>query len=280
MGLDAGAYSRLDSALATVDAQLRSDYPGDSGARQPVHTVYVPADRFTSELSHDWGARALAALEEHVPDAGALAGLIGVDADLAAEVLPRVRDKLATEPIEDVRIDFEDGYGSHSDDDEDAAACAAAGALAATSFAFCGLRFKSLEPATRRRGIRTLDAFLDALLDACPLPPGFLLTLPKVTHVGQVSAFAEVCAELDWPQARCGSRSRSRRRKRSSRLTAPPQLRAWCMRAAGGSAGCTTARTTTARHAGSRRRTRLWIIRSPTTRRRSCSLRRPAPECG
>jgi hypothetical protein len=35
---------RLDERLADADAELASRYPGDPGTRQPVHTVYVPAD--------------------------------------------------------------------------------------------------------------------------------------------------------------------------------------------------------------------------------------------
>jgi hypothetical protein len=200
MSLDAGAYQRLDAALAEVDAELLAAYPGDSGARQPVHTVYVPADRFTAALPGEWGALALTALGQHLPDAAALADLLGVEEHLAGEVLPRVRSKLGVEPIEDLRIDFEDGYGPRPDPEEDLAAgsaAAALAALAATRLPFSGIRFKSLEPATRRRGIHTLDLFLGALLDTGSLPAGFVVTLPKVTHVGQVVAFANVCAALE-----------------------------------------------------------------------------------
>jgi citrate lyase beta subunit len=197
MSLDASAYARLDGALADTDAQLLAAYQGDSGARQPVHTVYVPADRFTPTLPEEWGAIALAALDADLPDAVALAGVLGVEVSIAAEVLPRVRAKLATEPIEDLRVDFEDGYGSRPDAEEDSAAIRAADALAATSLSFCGIRFKSLEPATRRRGIHTLDLFLGALPGTPSLPAGFVVTLPKVTHVGQVQAFAEVCTALE-----------------------------------------------------------------------------------
>ena len=42
--------------------------------------------------------------------------LPAVPADIAA----LVEAKLATEPIEDLRIDFEDGYGVRPDDEEDA----------------------------------------------------------------------------------------------------------------------------------------------------------------
>ena len=45
---------------------------------------------------------------------------IGVPAALAAQIGPRVLAKLEREPIEDLRIDFEDGYGTRGDDAEDA----------------------------------------------------------------------------------------------------------------------------------------------------------------
>jgi citrate lyase beta subunit len=198
MVLDSGVYARLDEALATVDAELARNYPGAAGSRQPVHTVYVPADRFGAELPDSWGSQALAALTEHLPDAAALADVLAVPTPIAAEVLPRLRDKLAAEPIEDLRIDFEDGYGARPDAEEDAAAVAAAESLAALELPFRGLRCKSLEPSTRRRALRTLDLFLDATLAAgSGLPAGFVVTLPKVIHVGQVSAFADVCTELE-----------------------------------------------------------------------------------
>ncbi len=197
MSLDASAYRRLDASLEAVDAQLLAAYPGDRGTRQPVHTVYVPADRVSAGLPWEWGALASAALDEHLPDPAALADLLAVGPGLAAEVLPRVRAKLATEPIEDLRVDFEDGYGPRPDAEEDGAASTAAEALAGTDLPFCGIRFKSLEPATRRRGIHTIDLFLGALLGSSPLPAGFVVTLPKVTHVGQVQAFAEVCTALE-----------------------------------------------------------------------------------
>ncbi len=198
--LSDGAYSDLDDQLAAADAEAAIAYPGDDGTRQPVHTAYVPADRFDSELVRGWGAQALATLDDLTDDE--FAAVLEVGATVAAEVRPRVEAKLRTEPIEDLRIDFEDGYGAHPDADEDAVAVAAAGALAdllaaGTAPPFVGIRFKSLEPATRRRGIRTLDLFLGRLTSRAGLPPGFAVTLPKVTHVDQVRAFADVCARLE-----------------------------------------------------------------------------------
>ena len=200
--LGADVLDDLDRRLAPADAELAARYPGDPGTRQPVHTVYVPADQMTPGLPADWGARALAALAADAPTAAALAGATGIDQALVAQVLPGVLAKLETEPIEDLRMDFEDGYGPRPDEREDAdaaeAATALAGALAgAAPPPYCGLRIRSLEAPTRRRGLRTLDLFLGALLAETELPGGFVVTLPKVTDVRQVEAMALVCQRLE-----------------------------------------------------------------------------------
>ena len=178
----------LDDLLRSDDAERGRRYPG-TVPRQPVHTVYVPADRFGVTTVRDWGAQALAVLSEHGP-------LPGFDEDVHASV----RAKLARQPIEDLRIDFEDGYGHHDDEDERVhAAAVAVRAVAARGElpAGYGLRIKSFEGATRRRGLRTLEMFLDCVLATGPLPPGFRVTLPKVTSVRQVEAMAVVCDTLE-----------------------------------------------------------------------------------
>lgn len=191
----------IDAQLTVTDDLLRTAYPGDDGSRQPVHTVYVPADRFRPELPTVWRRT----VRDAVDDAGgldAVASLVGLDATLADEVVPRVREKLAVEPIEDLRIDFEDGYGDHGDSAEDAEAMRAAKRVAAAvgaGFAppFIGIRFKSFEAATRARGIRTLDLFITTLMEHGGLPDGLALTLPKVSTVAQVEAAAEVMTVLE-----------------------------------------------------------------------------------
>ena len=190
---------RLDQLLAQADAELADRYPGDPGTRQPVHTAYVPADRFSARTHREWGDAAVRLLDDHAASAAALASATGVAAD---EVHDRVRDKLARQPVEDLRVDFEDGYGVRADDEEDAAAVAAATAVAAAASAddgptWIGLRAKSLEAATRRRGLRTLELVVTGLLEAGGLPDGFVVTLPKVTSVTQVEAMAEVCTALE-----------------------------------------------------------------------------------
>ena len=187
MTLDDSVYADLDRRLAGTDAALTRLYPGPAAGRQPVHTVYVPADRFHAGLAPQWGRLALAALDDHPP--------LPFDESLAEAV----RAKLAREPIEDLRVDFEDGYGGSDDATEDRAARAAATAVreaVAAGWAppFLGLRIKSLEPYPRPRAIRTLDLFLDAL---GPPPPGFVVTLPKVSTVAQVEAMVVLCGALE-----------------------------------------------------------------------------------
>ncbi|MCQ8769757.1 DUF6986 family protein [Streptomyces telluris] len=193
---------RIGASLAGVDAELARRYPGDPGTRQPVHTVYVPADVFAADTLRFWGGRALAALDEHAPDAASLAAVLGLPASLAGPVHDRVRAKLEREPVEDLRIDFEDGYGPRPDDEEDAAAARAARLVAAmyedgTAAPFMGIRMKCMEAAVRDRGIRTLDIFLTGLMEAGGLPEGLLLTLPKVTYAEQVAAMAELAGEFE-----------------------------------------------------------------------------------
>ena len=104
----------------------------------------------------------------------------------------RVRDKLSREPIEDLRVDFEDGYGVRDDDQEDAAVREAAAVLLdGERPPFVGIRIKSLEAGTRRRALRTLDLFLSSFQDE------FVVTLPKVSGTDQVAAMVTLCEKLE-----------------------------------------------------------------------------------
>ena len=192
----------LDARLAASDAALERTYRGDPGTRQPVHTVYVPADRVTPDLPARWGAAALDVLDARLGTPERVAGVAGIDVGLAARVLPLVRDKLAREPVEDLRVDFEDGLVVRGDAAVDAAVDSGADALLAVladrgAPPFTGIRFPSLEAPTRRRGLRTLDRFLGRVAAAGPLPDGFVVTLPKVTAVEQVGAMVTACEHLE-----------------------------------------------------------------------------------
>ena len=189
MTLDESVYAELDRRLTPVDAVRLARYPGEWPERQPVHTCYVPADAVVPGLAATWGAAALAALDEHgLPD-------LGVDAALLEQVLPRVRKKLATEPVEDLRVDAEDGYRGGPDAEDDdvrrAAATVAADVAAGTAPASVGIRAKSLEGPTRHRAVRSLDLFLGSLGGSRAV-----VTLPKVTDIDQVRAFLPVLDAL------------------------------------------------------------------------------------
>ncbi|PWW22067.1 hypothetical protein JD79_01213 [Geodermatophilus normandii] len=197
MTLGEDVYAELDRRLAPVDAARAAAYPGERPARQPVHTCYVPADAVVPGLAAGWGTAALAALDEHgLPD-------LGYDAGLLDQVLPRVRAKLAAEPVEDLRVDAEDGYrgrpGAEDGDVVRAAGAVAADRAAGTAPPSVGIRAKSLEGPTRRRGVRSLDLFLSALGadTATEVPPRATVTLPKVTDVEQVRAFLPVLDALE-----------------------------------------------------------------------------------
>ncbi|MGV9251896.1 DUF6986 family protein [Streptomyces sp. NPDC003697] len=194
----AGAVTEeISASLAPVDADLERRYPGDPGTRRPVHTVYVPGDAFDAGTPRSWGDQALAALDEHAPDAAAFADVLGLGEELAGPVYDRVRAKLAREPVEDLRVDFEDGYGPRPGTEEDQAAARAARLIAeahaaGTAPPWTGIRMKCLEAPVRDRGIRTLDVFLSGLMEAGGLPGGLALTLPKVTYAEQVTAMVRL----------------------------------------------------------------------------------------
>ncbi|MFC8920569.1 DUF6986 family protein [Streptomyces sp. NPDC047821] len=191
----AGAVSEgISASLVSVDEELARRYPGDPGTRQPVHTVYVPGEVFEAGTIRSWGDQALAMLDEHAPDAASLAAVLGLDDQLADDVHERVRAKLEREPIEDLRVDFEDGYAG-KDEDTDAARAARLISEAyeqGTAAPYMGIRMKCMEAAVRDRGIRTTDVFLTGLMERGGLPEGLVLTLPKVTYPEQVAAFVRL----------------------------------------------------------------------------------------
>src|SRR5438034_6899297 len=168
--LDDNDIHRLAAPLDAALAAFARRFPGDSPARQPVHTVYGGAQLFKSDTPKKLGQLALRALQEHAPDGPAFASAIGVDRSQAETVYARVIEKLRREPVEDFRIDFEDGYGNRPDDEEDGHAAAAAREVAAgmkngTLSPFISIRIKPFTQELMRRSIRTLDIFLSTLLD-------------------------------------------------------------------------------------------------------------------
>ncbi|HEX2271528.1 MAG TPA: hypothetical protein VHH35_18430, partial [Pyrinomonadaceae bacterium] len=115
--------------LRQANEQFAKHYPGETGRRQPVHTVYGGAHLFKSDTAQRLGALARRSLEQFAPDAPAFAKALGLTdhvGSLAPIIYQRVTEKLQREPVEDFRIDFEDGYGNRPDPEEDSHAATAA----------------------------------------------------------------------------------------------------------------------------------------------------------
>jgi citrate lyase beta subunit len=189
--------------LEKANLQFARRFPGETGRRQPVHTVYGGAQLFKADTTVRLGALALRALDEYAPDPSTFARALELTpqrpAELAETIYTRVHEKLRREPVEDFRIDFEDGYGNRPDTEEDGHAAAAATEVArgisdATLPPFIGIRIKPFTEELRERSMRTLDIFLTTLVEktAGRLPSNFVVTHPKVTMPEQVSALADL----------------------------------------------------------------------------------------
>ncbi|MFL5773266.1 MAG: DUF6986 family protein [Flavisolibacter sp.] len=216
--------------LKKANLKFQNVYPGDRPDRQPVHTVYGGANLFKSDTCIKMGAAALESLQAYAPNFAVLANVLQLEGcehlpDLEKDIrelsqkLERLSEskrkkengwlpwsvynkmihKLQTEPVEDFRIDFEDGFGNRPDDEEDATAVSAAEELAKamknkTISPFIGIRIKPFTEDLKNRGIRTLDIFVTTLLknSGGKLPDNFVVMLPKVTIPEQMTAMVRL----------------------------------------------------------------------------------------
>ncbi|CAN5484372.1 aldolase/citrate lyase family protein [soil metagenome] len=179
-------------------------YPGESGRRQPVHTVYGGAHLFKSDTAVRLGQLAVRSFEAFAPDAATFAAALNLPPKLADTIFARVGEKLAREAVEDFRIDFEDGYGTRPDAEEDGHAASAAeevakGMAAGTLSPFIGIRIKTFSEELHARSIRTLDLFLTTLVRASggKMPSNFVVTLPKIVTPEQVVALADIFDDIE-----------------------------------------------------------------------------------
>jgi citrate lyase beta subunit len=234
--LTPAAVTEIFAQLHDANNAFARIYPGDAPARQPVHTVYGGAQLFRADAAPRLGAVALRTLQEYAPNFAVLAKALGVRgaeklpemaaqfaelqkklaADavavrreneavwLAHAVYQRVLEKLQREPVEDLRIDFEDGYGNRLDAEEDGHAVAAAEEVArgmreGTLPPFIGIRIKPFTEELKVRSARTLDVFVTTLAARTggKLPDHFVVTLPKVTMPEQVSALVQLFERLE-----------------------------------------------------------------------------------
>ena len=203
--LKAGDLGPILQKLKRVNDGVAKAFPGERDDRQPVHTVYGGAHLFRSDSARKLGAVALATFDEYARDAGTLARALDLPADVdAAVVRTRVADKLRREPVEDFRIDFEDGYGNRVDEEEDGHARSVAEEVAkgfadGTLPPFIGIRIKPLSKELHARSLRTMDLFVTTLVSATggKLPTNFVVTVPKIMAPGQLATVAAVCTTLE-----------------------------------------------------------------------------------
>src|ERR1044072_7293199 len=197
---DSSLTDDLADRLRQANEEFARHYPGETGRRQPVHTVYGGAHLFKSDSATRLGSLARRSLDQFAPDFLTFAkaidlpgaeqlpdspeqdsGLIAQLADnrdevrqvnkpawLAHAICNRVNEKLRREPVEDFRIDFEDGYGNRPDAEEDGHAESAAKEVAQGSRnnslpPFIGIRIKPFNEELRARSFRTLDIFVSTL---------------------------------------------------------------------------------------------------------------------
>ncbi|HEU4432162.1 MAG TPA: hypothetical protein VFR51_02115 [Pyrinomonadaceae bacterium] len=192
--------------LRRANEDFARHYPGETGRRQPVHTVYGGAHLFKSDSAQRLGSLARRSLEQFAPDATTFAKALDLagSAELHATVYQRVNEKLQREPVEDFRIDFEDGYGNRPDNEEDGHAASAAGEVAEghknrTLPPFIGIRIKPFNEELRARSFRTLEIFVSSLVErnGGQLPDNFAVTLPKITIPEQVAALVALLKRLE-----------------------------------------------------------------------------------
>jgi len=234
--LSGTSLADLAESLQQANEASVRHYPGETGRRQPIHTVYGGAHLFKSDTAKRLGTLGKRALDQFAPDfftfaravslpgshelpdsyeeATELVSLLTEEPErarkehkgawLAHTIYRRVVDKLEHEPVEDFRIDFEDGYGNRPDDEEDghavsAAAETAEGVKNGTLPPFIGIRIKPFNEELRARSFRTLDIFVSSLADLNKgrLPNNFVITLPKITIPEQVSTLAKLLERLE-----------------------------------------------------------------------------------
>ena len=78
---------------------------------QPIHVFYGGANLFKADTTSKLGRMAAKALETYAANESDWSVAFGLQPEIVGEVRERVLARLETCPVEDLRIDFEDGYG-------------------------------------------------------------------------------------------------------------------------------------------------------------------------
>ncbi len=171
----------------------------------PVSVLYGGAHRFAADTPQKLAALARSSLAAYAPEPADFARALGVDPSRADGLYAAVSSRLeGPSAVDDLRIDFEDGYGPRPDPEEDRHADRAGEALAQCQAAgglppWVGLRVKAFSGSTEPRARRTLERFLRAYrkTGTGSLPEGFVVTLPKVEEPETVRRFVGALETLE-----------------------------------------------------------------------------------
>ena len=201
--LDPAAVAEAEAALREANVSFARRYPGDSDRMQPVHTFIEGAQRFSFDVARRRARDAIHSLETFAPTGEVFGRAMGMpDHPKPGTIMSRLREKLDREPIEDYRIDFEDGFGVKTDAEEDREVASVAleisrGRRARSLPPAVGVRVKPLTEELRGRAVRTLDLLLTALAADGGLPSRWTITIPKVTVAEQVDYTVAVLRALE-----------------------------------------------------------------------------------
>jgi len=201
--VDAGALREAEHALREANLSFARRYRGDDDRRQPIQTLIEGAQHFAADVAGRRGAQALRTLDEYAATPDTMGRVFGiVDHPALPAIAERVREKLTREPIEDYRIDFEDGYGVRAGNEEDRQVAFVAGEIERAARdgllpPMIGVRIKPLTEELRERSVRTLDLLLTELVRRNALPLTWTITLPKVSVVEQVDYFVAYLRALE-----------------------------------------------------------------------------------
>ena len=220
--------------LGGANRYFENNYPGKNLRRQPVQTFYEGAHLFKADSAKKFGKLAHKNFANFAPNFVRFAKSLGLEgADsltdseaeinellseienngvdtkkssvwLAWRVYTQVKKKLESEAVEDLRLDYEDGFGIHSDEKEDAVAVQGATEVAEGMKQcilppFIGIRIKPFNTEFVERSVRTLNIFISTLLEKTggALPDNFIVTLPKVEIPEQAAALVKVFEVLE-----------------------------------------------------------------------------------
>ncbi len=213
--------ARLEKSNGVLSAQSHRLSPRHAH-QHPVHVLYGGAHLFSEATFAKIARMSQEAFQFAAPDAGTLNKLVGGDwsTEFSSAIFSRVSKKMIREPLEDYRVDFEDGYGVRTDDEEDRHAKAAAVTMVKLAEAehtprVMGIRIKPLSTAGMRRSLRTLSLFVTQFAEESAVASAvesaansgrqtsasgskrsrlkfMMVTLPKVTSPEQVTTLVDI----------------------------------------------------------------------------------------